>query len=95
MVHHISTFWRDQLLLQSLPLLGGIALGCPSMNSSDLSLERRVDESVSRKHSLTLELRGNNHSLERLSTAAYNNPKDKKVSERSTGKKKRENISTS
>ena len=63
------------------------------MNSSDLGLERRVDESVSRKHSLALELRGNNHSLERLSTAAYNKPKDKNISERATEKK--ENISTS
>ena len=62
------------------------------MNSSDLSLERGVDESVSRKHSLALELRGNNHSLECLSTAAYNNPKDKKISGRSTGKKKREHF---
>lgn len=86
-------------MLQSLPLLGSIALGGPSMNSSNLGLECGVDESVSRKHSLALELRGNNHSLERLSTAAYNNPKNKKVSDRSTGKerekKKRENISTS
>lgn len=94
MVHHIPAFWRDQLLLQSLPLLGGIALGCPSMNSSDFGLERGVDEPVSRKHSLTLELRGNNHSLESLSTSAYINPKSQNVSGRSTDVKK-ENVSTS
>jgi hypothetical protein len=41
------------------------------MNGSDLGLERRVDETVSRKHSLAFELRGDNHSLECLSTATY------------------------
>jgi hypothetical protein len=39
------------------------------MNSSDFGLERGVDEPVSRKHGLALELRGNNHSLECLPTA--------------------------
>jgi hypothetical protein len=35
--------------------------------STDLGLERGVDEPVSSKHSLALELRRNNHSLESLS----------------------------
>lgn len=80
---------KEQLLLQSLPLLGGIALGCPSVDSSDLSLKRGVDEPVSRKHCLAFELRGNNDSLECLSTAAYEVSKSQNVSKRRT-KRKRE-----
>jgi hypothetical protein len=41
------------------------------MDSSDLILKRSVDETVSRKHGLALELGRNNNSLESLSTATY------------------------
>lgn len=41
------------------------------MDSSNLSLQNRVDQPVSRKHILALKLRGDNHSLECLSTSAY------------------------
>jgi hypothetical protein len=65
------------------------------MDSSDLGLERGVDEPVSSKHSLALELRRNNHSLESLSAAAYINPK-KTERQRGINKgKEKENASTS
>lgn len=41
------------------------------MDSSDLILKRSIDETVTRKHGLALELGGNNNSLESLSTATY------------------------
>jgi hypothetical protein len=41
------------------------------MDSSNFILQRSVDETVSRKHSLALELGGNDNSLESLSTATY------------------------
>lgn len=75
--HHQSAFYIPTAfactpsLLQSLPLLRSVALRGPSMDSSDLSLENRVDKTMARKHVLALELRGNNHSLESLATAAY------------------------
>lgn len=59
---------RAQLLLQCLPLLGGIALRSPSMDSSDLRLQGGVDKTVSSKHGLALELGGDNDGLECLST---------------------------
>jgi hypothetical protein len=59
------------LLLQSLPLLGGIALGSPRVDSSNLSLKDRVDKTVTRKHILALKLGRNDHGLERLTTTTY------------------------
>jgi len=41
------------------------------MDSSNLSLKNGVDKTVARKHILALELGGNDHSLECLTTAAY------------------------
>lgn len=58
-------------MLQSLPLLRGIALGSPCVDSGNLSLKHRVDKTVARKHSLALELGRNDHSLERLATTTY------------------------
>lgn len=59
------------LLLQSLPLLRGITLRRPSMDSRDLRLQNRVHQTVTSEHGLLLELRGDNHRLECLATAAY------------------------
>lgn len=58
-------------LVQSLPLLGGVALGRPSMNSSDLGLEDRVYQAVTGEHGLLIELGGDNDRLESLATATY------------------------
>lgn len=41
------------------------------MNGRDLGLQNGVDEAVARKHVLALELRGDDHGLESLTTAAY------------------------
>lgn len=59
------------LLLQCLPLLRSVALRGPSVDSSNFSLENRVDQTVACKHVLALELRGDNHGLECLTTSAY------------------------
>jgi len=63
------------LLLECLPLLGSVALGSPGVNGRDLGLQNGVDEAVARKHVLALELRGDDHGLESLTTAAYTKSK--------------------
>lgn len=45
------------------------------MDSSDLGLESGVDETVSGKHGLALELRRDNYGLECLATATYTKTK--------------------
>lgn len=58
-------------LLQGLPLLRGVALRGPGVNGRDLSLKHSVHETMTCKHGLAFELRGDNYGLECLSTPAY------------------------
>lgn len=53
--------------MQGLPLLGGVALGRPGVNRSDLSLQSRVYQAMASKHGLLLELGGDDDGLESLS----------------------------
>ena len=61
------------------------------MDSSDLGLESGVDETVSGKHGLALELRRNNHGLECLATTTYT--KERRISK--IDRRKKGNASTS
>lgn len=65
----LAAWFHFLLLRQGLPLLRSVALGGPSMDSSDLGLEDRVDETVAGQHVLALKLRGDDHCLESLTTA--------------------------
>ena len=58
---------------QRLPLLRSVTLRGPSMNSRNLSLQHRVNKTMTRKHVLALKLRGDDHRLESLTTTAYIN----------------------
>lgn len=62
-----SVFTTELALVQRLPLFGGVALGRPGVDGSDLGLEGRVHQAMASKHGLLLELGGDNDGLESLS----------------------------
>lgn len=60
---------RRSSILLLLPFLRCLALGRPSVDSSDFVLERRVDEAVPLKGLEVLELGGDDQRRERLAAA--------------------------
>ena len=57
-------------LFYLLPLFRRIAPGRPGMNSSNFTLQGRINKPMSRQHVLLLELRGDNNRLESLTATA-------------------------
>lgn len=62
---------QNSLLLQFLPLLRGVALWCPSVDSRNLLLKRSIHQPMSREHILILEMGRNDNRHKSLSAATY------------------------
>ena len=60
---------QNSLLLQFLPLLWGVALWCPSVDSRNLILKRSIHQPMSREHILVLEMGRNDNCHKSLSAA--------------------------
>ena len=60
---------QNSLLLQFLPLLRGVALWCPSVDSRNLLLKRSIHQPMSGEHILILEMGRNDNCHKSLSAA--------------------------